>query len=67
MHDSFRRQALEAKSDAFLGAIVLRPPFSFSVWAVISAVLASLLIAFLIFGEYIKRTRVIGISAVDVG
>ena len=63
MHDLFRREALEAKSNAFLGTTVLRPPFSFSAWAGISAMLASALIAFLIFGEYTKRTRVIGITA----
>ena len=67
MHDLFRREALEAKSNAFLGTTVLRPPFSFSAWAGISAMLASALIAFLIFGEYTKRTRVIGITAPEFG
>lgn len=30
MHDLFRREALEAKSNTFLDSTVLRPPFSFS-------------------------------------
>ena len=67
MHDLFRREALEAKSNAFLGTTVLGPPFSFSAWAAISAALAAALIAFLIFGEYTKRTRVVGITAPESG
>ncbi len=68
MHDLFRREALEAKSNAFLGATVLHPPFAFSVaWAAISAALALLLMVFLIFGEYTKRTRVVGITAPESG
>ncbi|MEO8186979.1 MAG: HlyD family efflux transporter periplasmic adaptor subunit [Burkholderiaceae bacterium] len=67
MPDLFRREALEAKSNAFLGTTVLRPPFSFAAWAAISAVLASVLVTFLILGEYTKRTRVVGITAPDSG
>jgi len=67
VHDLFRREALEAKSNAFLGTTVLRPPLSFTAWAAISVVLAAALIAFLAFGEYTKRTRVIGITAPESG
>lgn len=67
MHDLFRREALEAKSNAFLGTTVLRPPFSFSVWATIGAVLAAAVITLLVFGEYTKRTRVVGITAPESG
>ncbi len=42
MHDLFRREALEAKSNTFLDSTVLRPPFSFAAWAAIRAVVASM-------------------------
>ena len=42
MHDLFRREALEAKSNTFLDSTVLRPPFSFAAWAAIRAVVASI-------------------------
>lgn len=63
----FRREALEAKSTAFLGATVLRPPLSFAAWSGIAALLAAAVVAFLLFGEYTKRTRVVGITAPDAG
>ncbi|MFN9479401.1 MAG: HlyD family secretion protein [Betaproteobacteria bacterium] len=66
-HSFFRREALEARSTAFLGATVLRPPLSFAAWSLIAATLAAAAIAFLFFGEYTKRTRVVGITAPDAG
>ncbi len=67
MHDLFRREALEAKGNAFLGTTVLRPPLSFAAWSLIAALLAAAVIAFLIFGEYTKRAHVVGITAPDAG
>lgn len=67
MHDLFRKEALQGKSQAFLGTTVLRPPVSFSAWAAIAATLAAAVVAFLFFGEYTKRTRVVGITAPDAG
>lgn len=65
MHDLFRREALEAKGNAFLGATVLRPPLSFAAWSGIAALLAVAVVVFLIFGEYTKRAHVVGITAPD--
>jgi membrane fusion protein len=67
VHDLFRREALEAKGDAFLGTTVLRPPLSFAAWSTIAALLAAVVIAFLIFGEYTKRAHMVGITAQDAG
>ncbi len=67
MHDLFRKEALQARSTAFLGSTVLRPPLSFAAWSGIAFVLAAALIAFLFLGEYTKRTRVVGITAPAAG
>lgn len=67
MHDLFRKEALQAKSTAFLGSTVLRPPLSFAAWSAIALVLAAALIAFLLLGEYTKRTRVVGMTAPAAG
>lgn len=67
VHALFRREALQAKSVAFLGTTVLRPPLSFSAWAVIAAALAAAVIAFVFLGQYTKRTRVVGITAPQAG
>ena len=66
-HDLFRREALEAKGNAFLGSAVLRPPLSFAAWSLIAALLAAAVVAFLLVGEYTKRTRVVGLTAPDSG
>lgn len=67
MHDLFRKEALQAKSTAFLGTTVLRPPLSFAAWSAIAFVLAAAVIAFLFLGEYTKRTRVVGITVPAAG
>ncbi|MCA3217795.1 MAG: HlyD family efflux transporter periplasmic adaptor subunit [Burkholderiales bacterium] len=63
----FRKEALQAKSTAFLGSTVLRPPLSFAAWSAIACVLAAAVIAFLFLGDYTKRTRVVGITAPAAG
>jgi membrane fusion protein len=67
VHDLFRKEALQAKSSAFLGTTVLRPPLSFAAWSAIAFVLAAAVIAFLFLGDYTKRTRVVGITAPAAG
>lgn len=63
----FRPEALEARSTAAFGRVVLRPPLSFAAWAAIAAVLAATVLAFFLFGEYTKRTRITGLLAPDAG
>jgi len=67
VHDLFRKEALEAKGNQFLGRTVLRPPLSFAAWSWIAATLATAVIVFLFVGEYTKRTRVVGITAPEQG
>ncbi|HRK56455.1 MAG TPA: HlyD family efflux transporter periplasmic adaptor subunit [Burkholderiaceae bacterium] len=63
----FREEAVVAASPPLLGAALLRAPFSFSVWAFVAAVLAIATLAFLCFGTYTQRTRVVGITAPVAG
>lgn len=67
MHDLFRKEALGAKGNQFLGSTILRPPLSFVAWSGIAATLAAALVAFLVIGDYTKRTRVVGITAPEAG
>jgi membrane fusion protein len=67
VHDLSRKDALQAKSSAFLGSTVLRPPLSFAAWSAIAFVLAAAVIAFLFLGDHTKRTRVVGITAPAAG
>lgn len=63
----FRQEALSARRHAFTGAVVLRPPLSFSVWAFIAATLAVAVFVFLFVGTYTQRMRVMGITAPAAG
>jgi membrane fusion protein len=67
VHDLFRKEALAAKGNQFLGRTVLRPPLSFAAWSWIAAGLAAAVVTFLLVGEYTKRTRVVGITAPEAG
>jgi membrane fusion protein len=63
----FRTEALEAQKSQWLGSIVLMRPLSFTVacWAAFAIALA--LAALLVFGEYTKRARVMGVLAPERG
>ncbi len=67
MSGLFRSEALAAREVPFLGSAVLRPPLSFAAWSAIAALLAGALVSFLFFGEYTRRTRVVGITAPEAG
>lgn len=56
----YRAAAVEAKQTQWLGDIVLIRPLSFSFMAAFAAVFGCLVIAFLIFGVYTKRSTVAG-------
>jgi membrane fusion protein len=67
VHDLFRKEALHARSTAFMGTSLLRPPLLFGAWATIAALLACSVVAYLFLGEYTKRTRVLGVTAPAAG
>lgn len=56
----FRKEALQAQQAQWLGEIVLVRPASFSLFAGLALVLASVVVGFLFFGSYTKRSTVSG-------
>jgi membrane fusion protein len=63
----FRTEALEAQKSQWLGSIVLMRPLSFSVVCWSALVLTLALAALLVFGQYTKRARVMGVLAPERG
>lgn len=63
----FRRQVLEARQNACFGQVILRPPVSFTVWCVIASVLAAAVVALLVFGQYTRRARIVGVTVPAAG
>lgn len=61
MTDSlFRQEVLEARQTRWLGGIALGQPLSLWLLSGLAACAAALILLFLIFGEYTRRTRVTG-------
>lgn len=58
--DLFRREVLEAKTSSRLGGISLAQPLSLWLLAAVATVAAVIVLAFLFFGEYSRRSRVTG-------
>lgn len=67
MSGLFRREVLEAKRGSWLGSISLAQPVRLWVLAVLGAVSASVVLGFLAFGEYTRRSRVEGELVPDLG
>lgn len=67
MSGLFRKEVLEARRDAGFGNVILRPPLTFTAWSVIATTLAAGVVALLVFGQYTKRTRVVGITVPAAG
>lgn len=67
MSGLFRREVLEAKRGSWLGSISLAQPVRLWVLAVLGAVSASVVLSFLAFGEYTRRSRVEGELVPDLG
>ncbi len=63
----FRIEALEAQKSQWLGSIVLMRPLSFSVVCLAALGIAFALVALLVFGQYTKRARVMGVLAPERG
>lgn len=67
MSGLFRREVLEAKRGSWLGSISLAQPVRLWVLAVLGAVSAIVVLGFLAFGEYTRRSRVEGELVPDLG
>lgn len=67
MSGLFRREVLEAKRGSWLGGISLAQPVRLWVLATFAAIAASVVLGFLVFGEYTRRSRVEGELIPDLG
>lgn len=63
----FRSEALNAKRSKWLGEILLIRPFGFKALTLAAALIALLIVLFLIFGSYTKRSTVAGELVPDTG
>lgn len=63
----FRAAALGAHKTKWLGGIVLIRPFSYTVLTGVAAVLALIVVAFMVWGTYTKRSTVVGQLVPDAG
>lgn len=63
----FRSEALNAQRAKWLGEILLIRPFGFKALTAAAAAIAAIIVLFLIFGSYTKRTTVSGELIPDTG
>lgn len=63
----FRQEALDAKKHSFLGQISIAQPIPLWIFAIVGFFCAFAVMAFLIFGEYTRRTTVSGSLVPDLG
>ena len=63
----FRAEALEMQQAKWLGNIVLIRPLSFSFLTAFASILGLIIIVFLIWGTYTKRSTVSGQLLPDIG
>ena len=63
----FRAESERARSDAWLGRIVLIRPISFAFLTAVAFAMALALAGFFIFGEYTRKARVLGVLAPNQG
>lgn len=67
MSDLFRPEVLEAKRGSWLGNISLAQPVRLWVLTCVGAISAMVVLAFLVFGGYTRRSRVAGELVPDLG
>lgn len=56
----FRKEVLEARQSRWLGGIMLGQPVSLWLLTGVAVSAAAVIVLFLMFGEYTRRTRVVG-------
>lgn len=65
--DLFRREVIQAKANSHLGGISLAQPLRLWLLTAFSVLAASLIVGFLVLGEYTRRSRVVGQLVPDLG
>lgn len=63
----FRQAALENRQTKWLGEIILIRPLSFTILTMVAVLVASVLLAFLFWGSYTKRSTIAGQLSPDTG
>lgn len=66
-NDLFRKEVLEAKRSSWLGGISLAQPLKLWLLAGFAVLAAAAIVAFLVLGEYTRRSRVTGQLVPDLG
>lgn len=67
MSDLFRREVLEAKRGSQMGTISLAQPLRLWLLTGVAVLAAAVVVGFLIFGEYSRRSRVVGQLVPNLG
>lgn len=67
MSDLFRKEVLEARRSQWLGTVSLAQPLRLWWLGLLSVLAAGAVVGFLIWGEYTRRTRVVGQLVPDSG
>ena len=63
----FRDKAIDAQKSKWIGETILIRPFSFTILTLIVAIFSLMLLSFIFFGSYTKRTSVNGLLIPDTG
>lgn len=63
----FRDKAIDAQKSKWIGEVILIRPFSFTVLTIVVAIFTVLLVSFIFFGSYTKRTSVKGLLIPNTG
>ena len=63
----FRDKAIDAQKSKWIGEVILIRPFSFTVLTSVVAIFTVLLVSFIFFGSYTKRTSVKGLLIPNTG
>ena len=63
----FRDKAIYAQKSKWIGEVILIRPFSFTVLTIVVAIFTVLLVSFIFFGSYTKRTSVKGLLIPNTG
>ncbi len=66
-HRIFRRSAIDARRSKWLGEIILIRPLSFTVLTLFACAMAVVMVIFLIWGTYTKRSTITGELLPDTG
>ena len=63
----FRREAVDARQQSWLGETLIARPLATSLLTLMAIMMAALIVAFLVFGEYTRKERVVGEVQTSLG